>query len=439
MKRARQWVANAIASLIKSDNVDLYVLVIGAGVYTVLGARGIASAQILSAVILACLATLAFSQLKMRRQVTAIARSSSPDPSSLFRTTFPDELIERRGRANTFLYIGVSMTRTVQTSKDDIKRILSNGGRVRVLLLDPTNEALVHAADQHNPTTLDVDRLSARIRTSLDELGFLRDSTRGSGVLEIRVAAFVPRLSMNGIDLESGDGLLCVQHYEHRPQGEPSPIFSLAPRDAFWFQRFAAEAERIWESGTPWPLPTSELVRRATLGFSEHFGPELTEGVKAARTLLVSGVARNGFVIDNYSTLEGILRGGAKLRFLLVDPASAAAQYAADRYYADREVTSVIPRIEQTLRLLRELTLIPELSGSLEVRLTTHPVAMGVVGIDVEQPTSMNSCLFLEYFSYRTGGELKFAVRPNDARTFGHLLNEAEELWESATVVPDSD
>lgn len=128
----------------------------------------------------------------------------------------------------------------------DLTAILEAGGRIRVLVLDPTDEALIETADR-------------------------------------RLAHFV------------------------------------------------AEAERMWDAGTEWPLSPADAAARARRPvFSTEFGAELDTAMDGTADLLVTGVARSIFVNNNYRRLEKKLLAGQKIRFVVADPDSPAIDMAAD-------------------------------------------------------------------------------------------------------------
>jgi len=237
--------------VITDDNLDLYVLGAVALVFTVLGATGISDVKTLSSVVTALLALLAFSQIRSRRLTEQVRDSNRGGPAALFEPEFPADLIARRAAAFDILLIGHSMTRTVQGMRSDIRSILEAGGRIRVLLLDPTDDALIDVADRRISRSLGHGRLRQRILTTLDELTSLKSRT--SGRLEIRVSSRISSAGFNCLDVSSKRGLICVQHYEYRPPGEASPVFTMEPKDAPWYGHFADEAERLWEDGAPWP------------------------------------------------------------------------------------------------------------------------------------------------------------------------------------------
>jgi hypothetical protein len=81
--------------MINDDNLDLYLLGLVAGAFTVLGATGISDIKTLSSVVLALLALLALSQIKSRRLTEQIRSSLRGGASALFSREFPADLIRQ--------------------------------------------------------------------------------------------------------------------------------------------------------------------------------------------------------------------------------------------------------------------------------------------------------------------------------------------------------
>lgn len=242
--------------VIFDDYLDLYLLAAMALVISILGLIEVVDIKILASATLALLAVLAFSQIRSRKNVSEITKAQRPDPLAIFKSEFPEDLESRRASASTLLLIGLSMSRTVRgVSQTGLRTILASGGRIRVLLLDPENHELVRAASRYRVYGTTPDGLRNRIQGSLAELKELSESTGGD--LEIRVTSFIPQMSINVIDVDRKNGLIVVQHYEYMPAAEPAPIFCLRRSDDIWFDRFAAEAERIWTAGARWPGSSS--------------------------------------------------------------------------------------------------------------------------------------------------------------------------------------
>ena len=427
------WVKRFAVRIVSDEYLDLYILAVAALTFTILGFVGIADAKVLASVTLALLALLAYSQIRSRRHVADIAAGQRSDPLSIFQTVFPGELETRRGSASSLLLIGMTMARTVQGgSLTVLRQVLRSGGKIRVLLIDPTDDALMRAASEHSQRGYTADRFKRRVDSTLEELAILQDATNGD--LEIRVAPFVPHMGINAIDVGNPNGLIVLQHYEHRSVGESAPVFSLKPADGFWYEHFAAEAERLWQDGTPWPLASAVAVERSPRpSFKKEFGPELDLSMDKAQELLITGVTRNTLITSSYHKFEDRLRNGCRIRLLLMEPTSDAIVVAAERYYADRSPDSIRERVRHTLRLLAEVK--RSTGGDLSVRLTSHPLAMGVIAVDGSPDIrSEASALFVEYYTYQAPGEPKFVLQPADSQWFENLYQEAEALWNNATV-----
>lgn len=403
-------------AFVGDDNLDLYALASVGLLFTILGVTGLSDVKTLASAVLGLLAILAFSQIKTRKLTQRISRARAG--AVVLRGEFPPDLIDRRAAASDILLIGLTMTRTVQGMRTDLPGILKAGGRVRVLVLDPTNEALMVTAARH--------RLRTRIQATLDDLTAVRE--RHGGRLEIRVLSSIPSAGFNCLDVHKPNGVVCVQHYEFRPEGEAAPIMVLSKDDAPWYRHFSAEAERLWESGTDWPLSAqARSVRAPRPAFSEEFGPELTDVLDAADEVLITGMARNAFLNSQFAKVEARLRKGQAVRVLLVDPSSAAVDVLAERSYAERSSDTARERIRASLRLLGELKRLT--GGELSVRLTSHPLSTGVIAVDSGRE---HASVYAENYTYQAFGELRFVLHPGDGIGFRSLVGEAEALWESA-------
>jgi uncharacterized membrane protein YbaN (DUF454 family) len=422
--RSRGRIKRLAVGIVSDEYLDLYLLCLVALVFTVLGFVGVVRSAALASVTLALLALLAFSQIRSRRHVADIARAQYSDPLSIFRTKFPDDLDNRRASASSLLLIGTTMSWAVRNRS--LRQMLRSGGKIRILLLDPTDEGLVRVTSKHMPHGMSEERLRQRLVTTLDELADLQ----AAGDIEIRVARFAPHTSISAIDTDRPDGLIVLQHYEHRPVEQSAPIFALRPADGPWYLHFVRDAERQWADGTPWPLTPAEAPRRSTRPlFKAEFGPELELGMSKAQELLITGVTRNVLITSKYNKFEDWLRNGCRIRILLTDPSSDAIVVAAERYYAERSADSSRERVRHTLRLLAELK--RSTDGDLVVRLTSHPLAMGMISVNGSPDSrSETSALFVEYYPYQAPGEEpKFVLQPADNPWFENLYQEAEALW----------
>jgi hypothetical protein len=245
----RRFLAWCWTDIRHGETIDLWLLVVASLIFTALGATGIASIQILSSVVLALLALLAVSQIRGRQEVRGLIASWQRSRTSIFEGDFPDAYYAARSRASqSYSFAGMTMQRTFSTMRPDLIRILDNGGTVRILLPDPSNQVLmemVAASRRYGETASD---MSNQIRQSIDSAASLRGTTGRSP--EVKVSSLLPRIGLNVIDEGMPDALLMVQLYQVYPDGEPGPIFSLTPSDREWFTHFSNEFEKLWNSGT---------------------------------------------------------------------------------------------------------------------------------------------------------------------------------------------
>jgi hypothetical protein len=139
------------------------------------------------------------------------------------------------------------MQRTFPNMRPDLVRILDNGGAVRILLPDPSNQPLmgmVAASRQFGGTT---DDITAQVRHSIDNVKGLHGKNGRSP--EVKVTSLLPRIGLNIIDEGLPNGFLMVQLYQTYPEREAGPIFFLTPSDGEWFAHFCDEFERLWGNG----------------------------------------------------------------------------------------------------------------------------------------------------------------------------------------------
>jgi hypothetical protein len=246
---ARRFLAWCWMDIRQGETIDLWLLVAASLIFTVLGATGIASIQVTSSVVLALLALLAISQIRGRQEIRGLVTSWQRSRTSIFEADFPDAYYAARSRASqSYSFAGMTMQRTFSTMRPDLIRILDNNGTVRILLPDPSNQALmemVAASRRYGETASD---MSDQVRQSIATAKGLRGTTgRGS---EVKVISLLPRVGLNVIDGGLPDALLMVQLYQIHPKGEPGPIFVLTPSDREWFTHFHNEFEQLWNSGT---------------------------------------------------------------------------------------------------------------------------------------------------------------------------------------------
>src|SRR3954447_26821534 len=198
-----------LTGLATDENLDLWLLTVAALVFTMLGVIGVANQAVLASAILALLALMATAQVRSRRHVADIARAQRVDPTALLRKTFPPDMRQRCEQSRDVLLIGTTLAQTIQTYHEALRRSLSAGARVRVMVVDPDLQAMLHV--RQAPLGLHgrerIDRFSTELAEIRREL---------AGNLEVRVSPFPPSIGVTAFDITTAHGLIVVQHYEFR-------------------------------------------------------------------------------------------------------------------------------------------------------------------------------------------------------------------------------
>ncbi|MEU8243821.1 hypothetical protein AB0C07_36675 [Actinoplanes missouriensis] len=410
---------------VSSPDLDLYVLAAAALVCTVLGSTGVAEPEVLSSAILGLLTFLAVAQVRSRRQVAKLAEAHQRRPTDLLHSEFSEQLFERRANARRLLLIGLSLASTVEAGGQHLRAVLKAGGKVRILVADPYDEATVETIVRRSG--------DPEIRDSILHSLKILEQWRRSGVgdLEIRVLRSAPHIHVNAVDVGERDAIITVQFYEYRPEDGYGAIINLSTEDEPWFTHFVAEAERMWDDGEPWPPAPARTLAPARPPFLHRFDEGVFAVVDEARDLLVTGATRNTLLTSGYARFERLLRAGCRLRFLLIDPDADAMAIAAERYYVHRDANAARERVRYALKLLSELR--RSTGGDLTVRLTHYPLSMGLIVVD---PTGSGGVVLAEFYQYQAGAEPCFVLRESDDPWFGYFVDEAEAIWQAAGEYP---
>lgn len=227
-------------------NLDVYATVTVALVVSALSFFDLVPADKVAALVLAVLAILALTVLATREAVEN-PRLSRGDPE-LF-DDFPPDLRSRRESSHSLYLIGVSLSRTLESSYGALEANLTHGAHIRVLLADP--EADDAAIDARTLLTRPrIDDMRDEIRQSLRLLKQLQKV--GNGRLEIRTTRAAHKFGLNYIDVDTPKSVLCVQLYSYRLEGESRPILAVQRTHGAWFDCYRQQAEAMWSDAKPY-------------------------------------------------------------------------------------------------------------------------------------------------------------------------------------------
>lgn len=209
MVRIRRMIASVRDDLLQGQNLDAYVLIVFGLVFSFLDIIGIVSLDLLGPVILIALTILVIGDLASRKQTRDFhqtllsAVTSSSGPLKKFSRE-NDQMAERIAYAKSLSLLGLSVSRTVATNRSPIAQMLANGGRLRVLITNPDDEAAlkVAAISSENPGNVDIQR--SRITGTIEEIRSIQLRMPEAN-LQLRVLDFVPPFALTFIELNERD------------------------------------------------------------------------------------------------------------------------------------------------------------------------------------------------------------------------------------------
>ncbi len=236
----------------RGENIDLYLTVVVSIVVGIIGLFGFAKDQIAS-LTLAVLALLAFAGLKSRYQAEQLAikldRKSAADISldEIFYKS-PPALHDRLYKAKSIYHNGISLVGTSNSLLGAFSTCLTNGGTVRLLIVDPESSGLEVAAQRFQKHQ-DYQRLKREVEHSLDNFESLNPSTQSN--LHIHLMSAVPAYSIWIIDSNTPTAEVWVGLYSFRDEIEPWLHF-LPQKDSEMFDFFNRQFEAMWQSSKKW-------------------------------------------------------------------------------------------------------------------------------------------------------------------------------------------
>jgi hypothetical protein len=237
----------------RGENIDLYLTVAVALVFTVLNVLGLAPSDKISALTLAILALLTISMLISRHKVEEAVQQMAQPGETQFLEKFPIGFDEDLQKCHTILIIGVSLSRTVKTYFELLQKKIKRGDHIRILMVSPVGNA-AELTEMRTYGRSDVERLRFQLRASLADLCEL--SQNSTGLLEVRVIDYPIGFGGFGIDLDTHEGILYLEHYPFRTPGGSLPKFILRSRDGRWYEQYKLEMTMLWESGKTWDCTT---------------------------------------------------------------------------------------------------------------------------------------------------------------------------------------
>jgi len=158
----------------------------------------------------------------------------------------------------------------------------------------------------------------------------------------------------------------------------------------------------------------SALVEQKVLGraraddFFLAGKPDYEAKFQSADSIYIVGCTLSRTVREYLGAFEARLREGAQLRFAVMDSTDVVTEQATLRSFGDPTPSLYHNRIKPTVDLLCILASLPELTGSIELRMLPFPPAFGLVLID---PDQADGTIYVEISSHRTLAQPRLRTR----------------------------
>lgn len=156
----------------------------------------------------------------------------------------PNDLLEH---AKVIAISGFTLSRTLRNNLLKITQCLSNGGKLRVMILDPDENLLQECAKRsHGRTT--AAHWRKRLDSTVSHVEVIANSPDITGSVSLGRLPFLPSFGMVMVDPDTEHGVISVELYHHR-SAEDNPTFELyADRDQNWYRFFRQQFESMWSS-----------------------------------------------------------------------------------------------------------------------------------------------------------------------------------------------
>lgn len=237
-------------------SLDLYVTLIVAVTFGVLGLAGNVSQEVITSGILAVLALVGFSLLRMCSQSEKINRSLTEISARSSAVRFFSE-VDDRGEIREMITssrevwlhgwtLGIHLASYV----DEIRRAVARGLHVKILVIESNSTAMTMAASEAENHS--ADELSSNLEANLRRLVAPITGTV-AGRLEIRTLNHVPHNTVIASDPSAQRGKITMRIATLRADHWQRPTFAVTRHnDPAWYEFFKAQFEKKWESANPY-------------------------------------------------------------------------------------------------------------------------------------------------------------------------------------------
>ncbi|MET8856535.1 hypothetical protein [Streptomyces sp. NPDC004579] len=246
--------STTVRSVIHS--LDLYVTLVAAVIFGVLGLAGKASQEEITSGVLAVLALVSFSLLRIRSQSDRINESlteisARPNADHFFtKVDDGDEIKEMISSSREVWLHGWTLELHLVSYAREIRRAVARGLNIKILVIEPNSTAMAVAASEAENRS--AGELSSNLEGNLRRL-VAPPSGDVSGRLEIRTLTHVPHYTVIASDPSTDQGKIIMRIATFQADHWQRPTFTVTQQgDGDWYVFFKTQFDKKWESARPY-------------------------------------------------------------------------------------------------------------------------------------------------------------------------------------------
>lgn len=236
----------------QGENIDLYLVVIGAFLVSTLSLFGIISTGLTASVTLSVLALIAIATLKNRHEFeygvqNLIELKGHARAADFFSTE--KRLSDRYfSSADTIFLLGMTLGRTSREYMYVLSERLVAGAKIRVVILDQKEDDLLKQLSLRSSGKTSAEYWRSRLQTVETVIRVIADTPNAKGTIEVGYLPYIPSFGFAMIEPDEQSGSCFVELYHHK-SAKPNPTFFLrCSSDPDWYRFFREQFEVLWES-----------------------------------------------------------------------------------------------------------------------------------------------------------------------------------------------
>jgi hypothetical protein len=237
------------ADIRNGENIDLIPIVFVTFIIAILNAFGVVSVTLVSSITLTCLGLIAIGFLQTRYQIAKTHFSIDTSNLIRFHERRLETLQQNLNHAQEIWMLGITLRDVTYNNYFRFKEVVSTGGKIRVMLLDPASYNMEQLAKRFGRASSG-KQFETQYEQTFNQFEEIRSAANGVGRIEVRVINFVPSCGLVVFPTSVGNakGIIYVETYGYKPISGSIPKYQIKENEnAYWYSHFLAQYEAIWK------------------------------------------------------------------------------------------------------------------------------------------------------------------------------------------------